>query len=200
MRILCLSITVCLIAAAASAQQSSVSNQNGDLSVLDKKWRSDVRIPKLERDTEKQDRERQAIESRRREIELLNDKLREQGMPVKELPERPLQNDRPAEISVSYDYQVKVKNTGNKRIVGFVWEYIFSEPNSQNELGRRKFESEVRIDRGKTRTVTVRSSLPPTETVDVSKTGNGPKIRYSEDVKIVSITYVDGGVWNASEN
>jgi hypothetical protein len=199
MKIVYLTIVLLSLPLVAAAQRD-VSSPDGDLKVVAMKWRSDVRIPKLERDVVKEEQERQEEELRRREIERLNEKLREQGMPTRDVPIRiPRPDAGPDGIAVSYDYEVKVKNTGNRQIRAFKWEYIFLEPNSDRELGRRQFESEARIGRGKTRTVTVRSSLPPADTVDVSNTGDGLKGKYSEQVRIVSITYADRTVWLAPD-
>ena len=195
MRSIRITLILCSLVVGAAAQADNAAANSGDLKVIAFKWSSEVRIPKLERDPAKEERERQELELRRREIERLNEKLREQGMPTKDVP-NPIPRPDPAsdDIAVSYDYEVRVKNTGNREIRAFKWEYVFLEPDSNKEIGRRHFESKVRIGRGKTSTVRIRSSLPPADTVDVTQTGERLKARYSEQVRVVSITYADGTV------
>lgn len=181
-----------------SAQGEAGASNAPALTVIEAKWRSQVRNPKLDRDILSEEAARGRDEFRRIEAERTNEKLREQGMPVNNPPVRtPRADTGPSGIAVTYLYEIKVKNTGREEIRSFTWEYVFYEPGTDDELGRRQFESEVRIGAGKTRTVTVRSSSPPTSVVSADGSDLKPSDRYKEHVVIKSITFKDGLVWTA---
>ncbi|HMO79339.1 MAG TPA: hypothetical protein PKD24_00975 [Pyrinomonadaceae bacterium] len=181
-----------------SAQGEADRSEIAALTVIEMKWRSQVRNPRLDRDILSEEAARGRDEFRRIEAERTNEKLREQGMPVNNPPVRtPRADTGPSGIAVTYLYEIKVKNTGSQEIRSFTWEYVFYEPGTDDELGRRQFESEVRIGAGRTRTVTVRSSSPPTSVVAATGNDLKPSDRYKEEVVIKSITFKDGSVWTA---
>jgi hypothetical protein len=103
-------------------------------------------------------------------------------------------------VSVEYLYEAKFMNTGERKIRKLVWEYVFFEPGTQNEVGRRQIESKVSINPGKIGSVAVRSASPPSGIVSVSQTGKKPQEQYSEQVVIKSIEYDDGSVWQRPAN
>ena len=103
-------------------------------------------------------------------------------------------------LSVTYIYEVKVRNTGEKEIRTLIWEYVFFEPGTERELGRRRFVSRESIGPGKTRNLVLRSASSPTGTIDASKAGKKSRDEYSEQVVIQRIEYADGSVWQAASN
>lgn len=47
--------------------------------------------------------------------------------------------------STRYAYEIKVRNTGDKLIRAIRWDYVFFEPETRAELGRRRFYSPVSL-------------------------------------------------------
>jgi hypothetical protein len=102
---------------------------------------------------------------------------------------------RPGRPTVEYIYRAKVNNTGSKAIRKMVWEYVFFDPATQKEVGRRRYENKVNIRPGKSSNVIARSLTPPTGTIDANQVGKQPKDQYSEQIVIQRIEYADGSVW-----
>jgi hypothetical protein len=182
----------------ASAQDQTTGLK---VTVVEKKWRMEVRNPALEKDPVKAMQDRETEERRRKDADRTNEILTEQGMPTTppavgaSTPERGGRG-----ISVTYVYELKISNTGDKTIRALTWEYVFFEPGTERELGRRWFESKVSISPGKTKNIVMRSRLPPTSTIDATKAGKKPRDRYSEQIVILSIEYVDGTGWQLTSN
>lgn len=190
-----------LLASNAATQVQSDSSAKPNVIVLQKKWRMEVRNAALDGDYFKAQSERNQEEQARRERERLNEKLSEQGMPTRQEPYSP-PKAKPggSGISVVYIYEVKIRNTGDKSIHKLAWDYVFSDPATEQELGRRRFVSEIKIGPGKTKNVIMRASTSPTGTIDAAKTGKESQGLYSEKVIVQSINYADGSVWKAASN
>lgn len=198
MRILISTIIMFLVAVNVSAQTAS---SEPDVTVLDKKWRVDIRNPQLERDPIQamEDRERQ--EQQRRDNERTNDILRERGMPVPSsgVPDAD-RSSKPAGKTVLYVYEVKVRNNGAKGIRKLTWDYVFFEQGTETELGRRRFISRVNLSAGGTTNVVVRAAAPPTRTVAAGSAGKKPRDQYAEKIIIQRVEYADGSVWLPKSN
>ena len=102
--------------------------------------------------------------------------------------------------AVTYVYEVKIRNTGEKRIRTLTWEYVFFEPGTELEVGRRRFVSKVPHWPRQNRDVVMRSTSPPTGTFDAAKAGKKSSDQYAEQVVIQSVVYADGSVWQAASN
>jgi len=190
-----------LFALCASAQALSNPSAGSNVTVIQKKWRIEVRNPALEKDPLKAMKERAEAERQRKDTERMNEILIEKGMPTNTPAVRvPARETGARGISFTYVYEVMVRNTGQKGIRKLIWEYVFFEPGTEIEAGRRRFVSKVSISPGRTRNVVVRSSSPPTGTIDASKAGKKPRDQYSEQVVIQSVEYADGSVWEAPSN
>ena len=50
-----------------------------------------------------------------------------------------------------YRYKVRLKNLTEKKIKSIDWDYVFIEPNTQNEVARHEFTSDDGIEPGKER-------------------------------------------------
>lgn len=98
---------------------------------------------------------------------------------------------------VIYLYEVKFRNDGAKAIRQIVWDYVVYEAGTGNELGRRNFKSNVKISPRKGKSVSGRSSLPPSNIVVVNADDDAV-IQYSEEIEIKSIEYADGTTWEAA--
>ena len=94
-----------------------------------------------------------------------------------------------------YVYQVKVINTGAKKIRSLVWEYVLTDPATQREVGRHSFETKASIGVGKNQTLAGWSTLPPASVVDVKKSDKEHRDQFSERVDIHRVVYEDGTVW-----
>ena len=199
MKALCFVFALCLFASFAKAQVPSAQPAKPDVIVLQKKWREEFHNAALEEDEFKIQKEREQQELARINLEKQNKINNQQGMPTKTAP-APKLSKRDSGISVAYLYEVKFKNTGAKEIRTLTWEYVFFEPATNREVGRRWFASNVRIGSGKTKTVVERSSSPPTGSIDASKVGKMSQDQYSEQVIIQSISYADGSEWKAASN
>lgn len=103
-------------------------------------------------------------------------------------------------LSVTYIYEVKIRNIGKKDIRSLAWDYVFFDPGTQREVGRRKFVSEVSIGPSKTRRVVVRAASSPTGIIDAAQAGKNSRNLYSEQVIIQSVGYADGSGWKAPSN
>ena len=101
------------------------------------------------------------------------------------------------EPTISYFYQMKVKNIGKLEIREIQWEYLFFELSTNKAIGRRYFESEVRIAPGKIKTVEYRTGLSPTVTINAATTGDNSKGKYREKIEIRRIEFADGSFWTA---
>ena len=201
MKVLCSMLVLFLFAFSASAQGLSNPSAPPGVTVILKKWRIEVRNPALEKDPVKDMNEREQEERRRKETDRQNEILIERGMP----PGAPRVRVPALEAGVRwpsaiYVYEVKVSNTGKKGIRTLTWDYVFLEPGTEREVGRRRFISKVSINPGRTRNVAVRSASPPTGTIDAMITGKKLRDQYSEQVVIQSVGYADGSVWRAASN
>ena len=200
MKVQCSLLVVFLFALCPSAQTLSNQSSGPNVTVIQKKWRLEVRNPALEKDPLKEITEHEKEVRQRIETERLNEKLREQGMPTNERSPVLRPDTTRRGLSAEYIYEVKVRNTGKKGIRILTWDYVFFEPGTEREIGRRRFVSKVRIGSGRTRNVVMYSAIPPTGTVDASKADTKSGDQYSEQVVIQSVEYADGTVWQAASN
>lgn len=194
MKALWFGLALLFFTSVASAQVSSGKAATPDVIVLQKKWREEYRNAALEEDPFKAQSERDQEDRARINTDRQNEIKKQQGMPTTPPPD-PKFSNRARGISVAYIYEVKFKNTGAKDIRALTWEYVFFDPATNREVGRRRFVSKVSIAPGKTKTVVERSSSPPTGSIDAAKAGKKSQDQYAEQVIIQSIGYADGSEW-----
>jgi hypothetical protein len=202
MKVLNLLVLLFVLAVGASAQVVSDRSEALDVSVLQKKWSMQVRNPALDEDPLRINQEQMELQRAQRVILRENEIRANQGLPPLNLPrDTPKRGSVMVQPpSVEYVYEAKFMNTGQRKIRKLVWEYVFSEPASQREVGRRQFQSKVNIRPGKTASVTMRSVAPPASTVNVTQTGKKLREQYSEQIIIQSIEYDDGSAWQRPSN
>jgi hypothetical protein len=196
MKILSSGLVLFLSAICASAQASSPPPE---AVVLQNKWRIEVRNPALEKDPLAPNKERQRQELEQQAAAQENENRIRQGEPT--LPpsvRQPAPETGARGLSVTYVYEMKVRNTGRKEIRTLTWEYVFFEPGTTREVGRLRIVSQVSMKPGTTRHLVVHTTSSPTGTVDATKAGKKPREQYSEQVVIRSIAYADGSVWSAA--
>jgi hypothetical protein len=166
--------------------------------LIEKKWDVEIRNPRLDEDPFRD------IKDTEQEIKDRKQTIREEtirakrGMPPVQPRRSPRQPRSGLEtITTSYVYRAKFKNTGKKTIRTLTWEYVFFDPETKVEVGRRRFESKVKIAPGKTQMVIKRLGSPPTNIINVTQVGKNVQDQYVEQVIIQSIRYADGSVWTA---
>ena len=112
------------------------------------------------------------------------------------LPDRlPVRSSRPGAV---HRYEAKIRNTGPKTIRSLAWEYVLSDPDTKQELGRHLFSSRKNIRPGKSQTLVGHTTRRPAPVIRVVRVGNTSPPHYTEQVVIQSITYDDGSVWKRS--
>ena len=187
-----LTLLVLLLFAVCCFAQSAATDGSG-LTVLKKKWHRELRDPALDRDLNDGTADRSAEDIRRRPMEQTNDSLHPRGLTIPGAtdPDFSDVSNKPGG-SADYVYEVTVRNDGSKDISSVTWEYVFLAPDSGQEVGRRRYTSKLPISRGKTRTLTVHSAIPPTGTIDVSETSAKTRQNYTEKIVIVSVEFADG--------
>jgi len=193
MKVLCLMLFLFPFALAQTNQSIGPN-----VTVIQMKWRMDVRNPALDKDPIRTMKEREGQEQLRKDADRTNDMLSDRGMPTStSTVPAPARDTAVRGLTVTYVYEAKVTNTGEKGIRKLVWDYVFFEQGTETEVGRRRFVSKVSIGPGKTRDVVFRSASSPTGTVDARNAGKKPRDQYSEKVVIQGLEYADGSVWQA---
>lgn len=201
MRLLCSMLVLFSLSSVASSQAPSDKTDGSNVTVIQKKWHIDVRNPKLDRDPIADMNERDRAERARIATQRTNDILGEQGMPAPTMtvPDA-ARGARPPGVQVTYVYELKLTNTAAKTIRTLIWEYVFFEPGTEKEVGRRRFVSKVNIGPGKTTNLVARAVAPPTNTIAASRAGKKPREQYSEQIVIQSVQYDDGSIWRLKLN
>ena len=200
MRILSSTILLFSFAVCVTAQTPSNKTTPPDLTVLGKKWGIDVRNPALEKDPVEAMQDRDLQERQRIAQQRTDQILSDRGMPAQTSTVPASRETTRTGITVLYVYEVKLRNTGAQGIRKVTWEYVFFEPGTETELGRRRFISKVNLSPGGTTNVVVRAAVSPTGTVDARKAGKKPKDMYSEQIVIQRIEYADGTSWRPASN
>jgi hypothetical protein len=169
------------------------------VTVIEKKWHVEVVNPALEKDPFAPNQARQQEENAQKGDARENENRIKQGVPTL-APRVPASSPETGShrLSTAYVYEVKVRNTGDKTIHTLTWEYVFFEPGTEREVGRRQFISRVNISPGRIGNVVFRSASSPTGTVDASKAGKKSRDQYSEQVVIQRVGYADGSVWQTA--
>jgi hypothetical protein len=94
-----------------------------------------------------------------------------------------------------FTYKVSIKNNATKPIKSIDWDYVFFDPQTEAELGRREFTSEEKISPGKTKELKFFIRNPPTQTISVSSLGQNERAGLGERIVIMRVVYVDGSIW-----
>ncbi len=98
-----------------------------------------------------------------------------------------------------YYYQADFTNGSELKIKGIIWEYVFLDPATKEELGRHKIFSKTSIKKGKTDTVTAFRIKPPSGTISAEALGEKDrKNQYLERIEIKAVLFSDGSLWQAA--
>lgn len=105
-------------------------------------------------------------------------------------PSRSSHEEREAQKSQStrYAYEIKVRNTGDKVIRAIRWDYVFFEPETRVELGRRRFYSPVTLRPKQEKKLEGITRYAPTPIVSA-------KGLQTERVVIQCVILSDGSIW-----
>jgi hypothetical protein len=194
-----------LLAATLLPPCQSQAIQDGNVSILKFTWQKE-RLPGWETNRagetyETYDTMRNRIASERRLQQARNSgnksevakaekdlKVREQASAPKDKPEKT------APPKDGYRYRVWIRNTSEKIIRSVDWDYLFFDPETQQELACHQFTSDEKIRPGKDKELQVFILTPPVRVTNAH--GLGTKERpFVENVRIVRIEYSDGSVW-----
>lgn len=159
-------------------QQGSLGTETGVSAAGTPKSPSDVRA---ERELETR---RQHIPEDKQAIENLEARKRQSQQPAR------ANNQRPPE-STRYRYTLEVKNTSAKQITEVAWDYVFTDPKTQQEALRHRFASKAKIKPGGGAKLTVETKDAPYQVVGVK----APSEKRGEQAIIKRIVYADGSVW-----
>lgn len=196
MKILSSGLMLFLFAVCALAQAFST---HPEVTVLEHKWRIDLYNPALDNDPLAPSKQRQEDQRQQESNARANENRIRQGEPA--LP--PVVRQSSADtggagrLKVTYVYELKIKNTGRKEIGTLTWEYVFSDPDTTNEVGRLHFVSKVTIRPGATRHIVVHATDSPAGTINAARAGKSARDQYSEQIVIRRIGYTDGSVWSS---
>jgi hypothetical protein len=199
MKTLKLALLVVLLAGSAAAQVPSSTSGAPDVSVIKISWRKVGWNPKLNgipSATNPDGALRMAVNTARiNEYNSARDSGANPRPPV--LLSVPSVPDSPPPMRpwTGFIYEFTVKNTGAKIIRHLIFEYAFTDPGTQQTVGRRQYKSKVKIRPGMTANVVVRSSLPPIGTINATQTGQDSQDQSPEQMVIERIKYADGSVW-----
>ena len=207
MKVLGTAILTCLLAAAVSAQEASSSSSSSatstdapSVAVMQKNWRREVRHPALDEDPFRAGREATQVQMNKRETirgNVINKQLGRDTVPLPTAQPALVTSRGPSPI---YVYEVKFMNTGTKTIRALVWEYVFFDPDTRQDVGRHLYRTEMSLRPGKNKKLVELSLAPPTSIVNVTKTGAKLQQQYPDRVVINRIEYSDGTHWQRPSN
>lgn len=205
MKTLKLTLLMILLTGSAAAQVPSSTSAAPDVTVLKIRWRRMERInPQLNQPTQSgnpEDSLRAAVNTARiNEYNSARDSGANPRPPaLLSTPSTTYSPAPPVRMWAGFIYEFTVKNTGSKIIRKLVWEYSFTDPATQQTIGRRQYKSNVKILPGMTAKLVVRSTLPPVGTINAAQAGGqNAQDQLPEQMVIQSIKYADGSVWQRS--
>jgi hypothetical protein len=200
MKTLCLMLLLFLSSAAVAGAQSqpgAPEAMTGGVAVVQISWSKQIYNPMFDEDPFKHNREQwedaqlQERIDRENSVRTKNGKtaIDNRGRPVK------VETDAQGGTVTTYIYKAKVTNNDTKTIRAIEWDYVFYDPATEKEVGRHPLKNNVKLQPGKSAEMSRRTATPPTNVVDVNKTGKKIKEQYAERVEIQRIEYADGSVW-----
>jgi hypothetical protein len=201
MKTLCQALLLLLLPLGVSAQSLQDSTGTPPVAVIQMKWRFKLNIPALDEDPLRASAEHKQAELDIKDTIRLNGIRGRQGLPLEAPPvrARPPEKDD-GKPSTIYFYEAKVRNDGEKAVRAIVWDYVFFEPRTTEEVGRRRFISRATVRPGKTTSLVARSLIPPTGAIDATKVDKKISEQYLERVVIQVVEYADGSIWQPPAN
>lgn len=173
-------ICLCLMSfTISSAQNVSADNEMPNISVEKLKWDKRIKFPSA--------------------IGVFNSTS---PPPAGSPTDRPVEERNPIPpggLPVYYVYQAVFKNTGEKKIKGLVWDYVFVDIESKQELKRHQFYSYESISRNKSVKIQGESFAPPSQIASAKGLEKDRRSPYTEQIEIKCIIYADNSTWKHSE-
>ena len=199
MKLAYLSLLLLLFSFGISAQ-TVTDSYPPEVLILKKQWHKEFNSPAFEKSPFAGAEEMQQLNSNRRAVRRENVRRVQRGLPALRTPISEPQPDQGNTDSPDiYTYKLKVKNNGNKQIKLLIWDYVFYESGTSNEVGRIQFEYAINIGSGKTKDLAISTEIAPSKTINIKATGKKLRDQYSDQIIIQSIEYSDGSVWNNAE-
>ncbi len=112
-----------------------------------------------------------------------------------ETTEPPARSEKSLKITMTYSYEMRVRNNNDKTIRRVFWDYVFLDPDTKQEVGRHRINSKVNIRPGKAETMNSKLVSPPTGAVDARTAGKKTSELYIEQIIIRSVEFDDGSIW-----
>ncbi|HSB08978.1 MAG TPA: hypothetical protein VLM38_05665 [Blastocatellia bacterium] len=100
----------------------------------------------------------------------------------------PQKKDAQTSRSTRYAYELRVRNSGEKIIRGIRWDYVFTDPDTREEIGRRRFYSPLNLHPKQTKKLEGITRSAPTAIISA-------KGLQSERVVIECVILSDGSTW-----
>ncbi len=179
MKYLYLVILLLLLTVQTSAQ--TLSNSSG-LSVLQKKWRINLNSVNSSNSALNEDPFRannetnQTIQDQKDNLQQ-NEIRQRMGLPpvVPRVRIKPFEVQNRNGVSTSYTYQIKVRNNGTKTIKKVVWDYVFFNSHTNQEVGRHQFISETNLKPHETENLVMKQFMSKNSAA--RKIWNGAKLK-----------------------
>ena len=92
-------------------------------------------------------------------------------------------------------YKIALRNTGEKTVREFDWDYVFYDEVTGQELGRRQFTGVEKIGPGKRKELSFLIASPPAQKISVHALDKKERHGLREQVVLVRVLYEDGTVW-----
>lgn len=198
MRLINLLLLGLVLTGAIFAQTSVTSSDAPGVMVGKINWRKDVYIPALYDDPMQASQDQADLNREQTIIARENaNRVRRGDAPIP-IPSQEIASTKrkaPEGRSLSYVYEAKIVNTGDKSIRSIIWEYLVSETESQTQVGRHRFVDKTKIRPGKAANLVGYSTTPAIGILSVSKSDKQEQNKYSERVVISRIEFDDGTFW-----
>ena len=123
------------------------------------------------------------------------------GAPDSNLNRLPLPTDGSAvriERTELHVYSMDVNNNGPKAIRALVWDFIFADTTTNQEMLRRSFANVQQIDTGKHKTIKFTTQLSPPKIVTAEALKNG-KTPFLQRAQLQCVQFADGSIWEQAE-
>lgn len=188
-----------LLAGAASAQTPAAAPEPHGVTVIAGRWDSEFYNPALLEDPMDVSTDAAQLQRERREVSRVNSVRSERTgrSPLPPPAEPTIKTAKRASgpATTLYIYQIRISNSGTKKIRSIIWDYVLFDAATKREVGHNEFESKVSVGVGKKKDLIASSKTPPATIVDVTKSDKVVRGQYAERIDIKRVEYEDGTFW-----
>lgn len=96
-------------------------------------------------------------------------------------------------------YKLQVKNIGQKTVKAVYWDYVFYDNSTGQEVGRRQFLSEEKINPNKSKTLEFTVRNPPAQVISVHSLEKKEADSLKGKIEILRVEYEDGTAWECPQ-